>query len=160
MNTLDIILAVPLAYGIIRGLTRGLIIEVVSLTSIAIGLYASVKLSKTISEYMLKYYNWPEDNIKFAAFVLIFIISIMLVGLLSKVLTKMLEKNHLGGLNRAAGALFGLVKWSVICGGIMVFLDKFFIEIIPKETITESVLYSPIENFSKFLIQIVFPEIK
>jgi len=46
VNTLDIILAVPLLYGLYKGFTRGLIVEIASLVGLVLGIYGGVHFSQ------------------------------------------------------------------------------------------------------------------
>ena len=45
MNTLDIILAVILIFGFVRGLSRGLFVEVASLLALILGIYGAIHFS-------------------------------------------------------------------------------------------------------------------
>ena len=46
MNYLDIIIAVPLLYGMIKGFSNGLIKEVTSLLALFIGVYVAINFSE------------------------------------------------------------------------------------------------------------------
>ena len=45
MNYLDIIIVVPLLYGLIKGFSNGLIKEVTTLTALLVGVYVAIKFS-------------------------------------------------------------------------------------------------------------------
>ena len=130
MNNLDIILSVILGFGLVRGFLKGFIWELASLVSVVLGIHFS------------------EKTIQILAFILTFFIIIILVGITAKLTTKILEKVELGLLNRGVGAVFGLLKWSVITGTSLLYLSKGALHILPEKVVTESVLYQPVTSLN------------
>ena len=58
MNYLDIVIAIPLLYGLLKGFTNGLIKEITGLLGLIIGVYAAINFSAylhpTIEEFVSK----------------------------------------------------------------------------------------------------------
>jgi len=60
VNTLDIILAVPLLYGLYKGFTRGLIVEIASLVGLVLGIYGGVHFSQKTAAVLGDHVNLTE----------------------------------------------------------------------------------------------------
>ena len=54
MNYLDIIIAVPLLYGLIKGFSNGLVKEVTSLLALFIGVYVAINFSEYLEPKFMK----------------------------------------------------------------------------------------------------------
>ena len=148
MNNLDIILNVILCFGLVRGFLKGFIWELASLVSVILGIYGAIHFSFYIFDFLKETLHFSEKTIQILAFILTFFIIIILVGITAKLITKILEKVELGLLNRGVGAVFGLLKWSVITGTSLLYLSKGALHILPEKVVTESVLYQPVTSLN------------
>ncbi|MDC1534429.1 CvpA family protein, partial [Polaribacter sp.] len=52
MNIFDIVIAALLLFGFVRGIMKGLFVEVASLAALIIGVYGSIHFSYFISDYL------------------------------------------------------------------------------------------------------------
>ena len=66
MNTFDIIIAVLLLFGFIRGLFKGLFVEVASLAALIGGVYGAIHFSETVGTYLKTYVDWEENTRRLA----------------------------------------------------------------------------------------------
>ncbi|MBT8314832.1 MAG: CvpA family protein, partial [Maribacter sp.] len=96
--------------------------------------------------------------INITAFIITFVIIVLVVHLAGKFLTKIADFAMLGLLNKLAGAIFGALKVAVIIGALLVFFERAnsSINIVKSETLEESILYEPVKEigalvFSKVL---------
>ena len=158
MNYIDIILAIPLLWGLVKGFRKGLFASLASLVAIVVGIYIAVHFSHIVGEYLDKYVDWQEGTMKLIAFAITFIGVIILVTLAGKLLTKIADYAALGILNTILGAAFGVLKMAFIASVIILFVDAINknITIIKKDTLDSSVLYTPVKKlaptlFPKFL---------
>ena len=71
-------------------------------------------------------------------------------------LTKALESVSLGLPNRIAGAVFGMFKWSLIVGTSLMYLNRGALELIPKESSDQSLLYAPIMEINDWIRTHIF----
>ena len=157
MNILDIIIAVILLFGFVRGLMKGLFIEVASLVALIGGVWGSIHFSYFIGDYLEESVSWSEKQISLAAFAITFVIIIVVVSLLGKFLTKLADLAALGMINKMLGGIFGLVKVGLVLSIIFIFFHRMntSITFIDEETLEESILYEPVKSIAPT----IFPSI-
>lgn len=157
MNTLDIILAALLLFGLVRGFMKGFFVEVAGLAALAVGLYGAIHFSHFASNYIERSVEWNEKQIQIAAFAVTFLVIIILISLAGKLLTKIADVAALGIFNKILGGLFGAVKIGLILSVILVVFSKLnrTIPFLSDEQIGESQLYEPVRN----LVPLIFPTI-
>jgi len=110
LNYVDLILLLPVVYGLVRGFIKGLVNEVASLLAIIAGLYLAYHYHDYVEELLAAQFDGGENWLGIASYLVIFIGVTIVVFLVAKVLTKMINFIALGILNRLAGAAFGAGK--------------------------------------------------
>ena len=60
MTVIDIVLGALLLFGLIRGLTKGLFVEVASLLALIVGVYGAIHFSYFTTEYLESRVDWNE----------------------------------------------------------------------------------------------------
>jgi membrane protein required for colicin V production len=86
MNYFDCILVFPVLYGLYKGFSKGLILELASLLGLLLGVYGSVRFSSFIFEYLKKVLEIDAYYLQLASYALTFIVIVLLVTLIGKVL--------------------------------------------------------------------------
>ena len=157
MNIFDAIIAVLLLFGFIRGLMKGLFIEVASLVALIVGVYGSIHFSYIVGDFLNKYVSWSEEYISLAAFAGTFIFIVIIISLLGKALTKIANIVSLGIINKILGGVFGALKIGLILSIVFIFFSKMndTIPLIKKETLENAILYKPVKNIAP----LIFPSI-
>jgi membrane protein required for colicin V production len=160
VSFLDIILGLLLLWGLWRGLKNGLFIELASIVALIAGIYGAIHFSYYTGDHLSQNMDWEERYINLTAFVITFILIVMVVHLLAKLLTKIAKFALLGWLNRLAGGIFGVVKVAVILGALLVFFDRVnnSAGLIKDESMQQSVLYEPIRQIGAFVFSYVLKE--
>ena len=158
MNILDIIILICLIPAVIHGLRKGLISQVISIASLIIGIWASVKFADLASQWIAKYITIPEQTLKITSFILIMIAVFVALGLLGKLLEATLKLVTLGWINRLAGMCFSLAKSLLILGLLAMGFSSLnsTLEIVKPEYIEGSVLYPILKNIA----DTVFPHVR
>ena len=153
MNIIDIILAIALGFGFIKGFFKGLIIEVASLGALFLGLLGAVKFSDFFADLLNEIFDWSPLAVQTASYLMIFIIIVYGLSVLAKTLTKIISKASLGLLNKFLGAFFGAFKWAIFMSVALFFLEKLntWVTIINTEMIESSILYEPITELGEYL---------
>jgi len=153
VNIIDIILAIALGFGFIKGFFKGLIIEVASLGALFLGLLGAVKFSDFFADLLNEFFNWSRLAVQTASYLIIFIIIVYGLSVLAKTLTKIISKASLGLLNKFLGAFFGAFKWAIFMSVALFFLEKLntWVTIINTEMIESSILYEPITELGEYL---------
>jgi membrane protein required for colicin V production len=109
----DIIILGIILISCLFGILRGLVKEALSLAFwIGAAILASL-LSETLAPRLAGVIDTPALR-QITAFVLIYIFTVFAGGLISNMLSKLMSKAGLGGVDRALGALFGIIRGVVI----------------------------------------------
>jgi len=151
MSVLDIVLVVLIVGAAISGFMKGFFVELASIASLILGIWAAVEFSGLVQQWLSKYLSWSNDSIRLTAFILIFVFVVILVHLVATLTEKFVKAIALSIFSRLAGAVFGALKAAFILSILMIIITKienFTITIIPNKAKTESRLYGPIENMA------------
>ena len=146
MNSLDYILLIPLLYGLYRGFTKGLIIELASLLALTLGIYGALHLSSFTFEFLSDYVEIKTVYLQLASYGLTFLIIVMVISLTGKTLTILIKLVALGFINRMMGAIFGSIKVLLILSVFILFFDRFNKQfgMVKDEVLNASLMYNPI----------------
>lgn len=121
MEVIDLVLAVPLLYGTWTGFKKGLIMELFTILALVVGLYAAFHFSDKFSKYM-EFAVEDYSYLPAISFVVLFLLVGAMVFFGGKALEQVIKVAQLTPLNKAAGALIGLIKTMYIVACILVFL--------------------------------------
>lgn len=160
MNIFDIIIAALLLYGFVRGLMKGLLVEVSSLVALIGGVYGAIHFSYFIRDFFNLHFSWNEEYISLGAFAITFVIIIVIISFIGKMLTKLANFASLGILNKILGGIFGALKIGLIGSVIFIFFGKMndTIPFIEKETIKKSILYEPVKKIAPTIFPSIIKE--
>ncbi|MBO6495001.1 MAG: CvpA family protein [Roseivirga sp.] len=139
MKTLDIILLIPLIFGAVLGFRKGLLLEIFGVLAFVLAIIGGFKLMETGMVYLSEYFEDFDQLLPFISFLVIFLAIIILVNMLGKLLKKMIDLTLLGGFDKFAGAILGLVKWAIGVSILLWLVNNFGIELPGQEE--ELVLY-------------------
>lgn len=157
MGLLDILLGLPLLWGLYKGFRNGLFMEIASILALIAGIYGAIHFSFITGDYLSNHLAWNERNMSIIAFIITFIGIIIIVHLAGKLLTKVANIAMLGLLNKIAGAIFGTLKVAIVLGAAFIFFDRMdtTFSILSEETKEESILYQPIKDIGALLFNTV-----
>lgn len=146
MNTLDLILLVPIVLGFVFGLFKGLIKELASLAAIVLGIYGAKLFAPLVADFLIHHFHFSSKTaIPFSYLILFITIAIVLL-LLAKTLDKMFDYIALGGLNKFFGGLFAAFKYALIISILLNVFDELDTKftLIKSKTKMESIGYKPL----------------
>jgi membrane protein required for colicin V production len=147
LNYLDIIIAIILLLFGVKGFRKGLIIEVVTLLAFAVGIYGAMHFSDFTAEHLKEFMEINPKYLNTTAFVLTFILLVILVNIIGRMVTKLIQAMNLGFFNKLGGALFGMAKGVLLCSIMVMVLNNFqLIGIVKPEVREQSKLYPYIEE--------------
>lgn len=157
MNVFDIVIAALLIFGFVRGVLKGLFVEVASLAALIGGVYGAIHFSYFIGDFLKEAVSWDQEYVSLAAFAGTFITIIVTIALLGKMLTKLADFAALGVINKILGGVFGAIKIGLILSVVFIFFGKMndTIPFVKKETLDESILYAPVRKIAPT----IFPSI-
>jgi len=153
MNTFDIIIAALLLFGFIRGLMKGLFVELASLISLIAGVYGAIHFSYFVGDFLKDSVDWDEQYVSIVSFAITFIAIVIVISLLGKIFTKIADFAALGALNKLLGGVFGILKIGLILSIILLIFDKLnkTIPFVSEETTEEAILYKPVKELAPLL---------
>lgn len=123
MNTFDLFIFIPVALGLIFGLFKGFVKEVVSLGAIVLAIFVAEFLTGRISPFVGNWFNLSPKMATTVSYILIFFITVILAFLISNMTNKLLKNINLGWLNGLLGGLFGALKIAIVVSVLMNVFD-------------------------------------
>lgn len=158
MNYIDLVLGILLIIAAIQGFRNGFIIELASLAALVLGIWGAIKFSDFTATFITKNTGYHSEHLSTIAFVITFILIVILVHLMGKMLDTIVKAVFLGFLNRLAGIIFGVLKTAVILSVFLLLFDSVDenVHILPSKQKAESKIYAPMKQ----LVPTLFPFIK
>ena len=153
MNTIDIIIAALLVFGFVRGLIKGLFVEIASLVALIAGIYGAIHFSFYVGNVLVKYVSWEERYITIVAFAITFGVIVLVIALLGKIFTKIADFASLGLLNKIAGGVFGSLKSALILSIVLLVFSKLndTLPFISEAQQNDAILYEPVKELAPTL---------
>ncbi len=157
MNYIDIIILVLLAWALFRGFKNGLFIEIASIAALVLGIWGSIRFSWFTQNKLVEYFDMQGQYTGLVAFIITFIIIVVLVHFLAKALDKLMKAVALGFIVRLLGMLFALLKTILILSIVFVVLNTINqkTRFLPEDKISESKFYNPVADFAPLLFPII-----
>ncbi|HDZ05331.1 hypothetical protein LCGC14_0069730 [marine sediment metagenome] len=157
MGLLDILLGLPLIWGLWKGYKNGLFMEIASIVALVAGIFGAIHFSYITGNYLSEHLDWDERNMSIIAFIITLVLIIIIVNLAGKILTKVANFAMLGLLNKIAGGIFGVLKVAILLGAAFMFFDRMdnTFSLIKEETKQESILYQPIKDIGALIFDTV-----
>ena len=154
MSVIDIIIGALILYGVVKGLFKGLFVEVTSLLALLVGVYGAVHFSNYAAEILLNNFDWSVKTTKITAFAATFVAIVLAISLAGKALTKLADFAALGLLNKLLGALFGGTKIALIISVLLLIFSTLnkSIPFVSNDEIKASLLYSPIKSLAPMVL--------
>lgn len=149
MTVFDYAVIIIVGLSIVIGISRGLIQEVLSI----LGWFAALYVAKTYAKSAVSFMpdSIPGDELKMlAAFLLLFIATLFITGMVAKLAASMFSSIGLGWLNNVLGAGFGFLR-GVLIAGVIVFLAGF--TKIPEDSRWQGALLS--DDMEQFVLRIL-----
>ncbi len=164
MAILDIILLCLFIPAIVRGLSKGFIEQVIALVSIVAGGYLAYTFAGQVQAWLSGHVQLGDklvvsDSVLYViCFVLVVAVCVLVLNLVSKLFTSLLDKLSLGWINRLAGLVFGVFNTALIIGLVFTLFNnlngQFFH--LGTQWMDDSEIYHWIE----WLCNAIFPFIK
>lgn len=158
MNFIDIIILALTGWGIYKGFSNGIIKEVAQIVAFLAAIYVATHFGNFLADFLIKQFGLGANDTKLIAFLLAFLLTLVVVFLLARYITKVVDSANLGIVNRVVGAAFAAAKFLLIIS----FLLNLFIRFDPagmfisKETREKSLLFKRTAALSP----LVFPYIE
>ena len=150
---IDLIVFVLLVLALFKGLSKGFVVAVFSFLAFVIGLAAALKLSTVVANYLGSHINVSQRWLPVLAFMVVFIIVILLVRLGAKAIEGALRMAMLGWLNKLAGVLLYALMYLFIFSIILFYAQK--LNLIKPATISSSVTYPVVQQIAPKMLNVL-----
>lgn len=154
MNYIDIILCIPLVWGLYKGFTKGLIIEAASMVAFGLGVWGGLHFSELVAAKLIGWFSWQSQYLPIFSFALTFLLIVIAVYFIAKLIQRMVEGMALSSLNKIGGAAFGSLKFALVMSVVIFVLnavEKSY-PVVTFEAKKGSLLYEPIGKIAPLLI--------
>lgn len=118
MNAIDLLILILLVGGLLRGLYKGLFLEVASLIGFICALYGAFHFAHLTNPYLEDWTQLSGTSLYLTAFLITFFVIAFGIHLLGKLLTKLASISAMGWLNRILGGLFGVAKMFLVAAAL------------------------------------------
>ena len=149
MNLIDLIIIAIIGFGIIRGYSKGLIIELSSFFGIFISFFIAGNVDNLLSNEISTFISVNSDLLNTISFIIIFILSYLLIIYLAKGFTKLAKVVYLGLLNSVLGGVFGGLKLLLIL--LIITKIIFSLNLLSNNIISESSIMIHLHVLSEIL---------
>ena len=151
MAEIDIVILAIVAWAAWQGWRRGLIKEIVSMAGFIVGLIIACKLYDSFGSFLAPHISQNISIGKYVsyilAFIIIWVVVPILLGVVANLITKSLKGIHLGGFNSILGLLVGVAKYLLLLSFIFCALD--FLGIMNKKKKEDALFFKPVEAIVK-----------
>jgi membrane protein required for colicin V production len=154
MEIIDLIILIPLIYGVWKGFKKGFIMELFTILALLVGLYAAFHFSDKITDFIVGKTHENPGYLPAISFLLLFLAVGAMVYFGGKALEQVLKLAQLSVFNKVIGAFIGMLKWAYLVGCFFVFIqsldhnEKF----ITKKNKENAILYPAITGLVTYSI--------
>lgn len=149
MNHVDIILAIPLAMGAIRGFARGFVMEAAALIGLIAGVFLAALIADIMGKIVAELFDWNVMTFKIITFVIIFVLVVVLINMAARFIEKLFKLTGLNLINRIAGIGAGIIKWAFVLSVVLIFFNYLNRNelLMSDETQNDSLLFNKVSGF-------------
>ena len=143
MSYIDIFISGFLLYGFIKGIYKGFIGEIASVIGLLLGIYLASNFSSKLSYYLEGFIDWQDNYLLSLSFFILLVLTILIVSVTGKLITKLAKLIALGIFNKLLGGVFGLVKNVLILSVIAVMFNMMndSLKLIEEDKLELSIYY-------------------
>ena len=148
MIALDILFLIILAIGLIRGASRGLVMELSGLLGLIVSIFVAKNYSEVLMGKFFTFFGIQAEVSHFISFIIVLLLSLVVIHFLAILISRFIKLVMLDWLNKLGGAVFSVIKYLLILGAILYAFERMnnVVQLVEKEEIAKSKLYSPIKS--------------
>ena len=151
MKVLDSILFTLLVWGAYKGFRRGFVVEVFSLASFGVATVGSIMLKNQLAELYVRWYGSIGSIASYAISTFLSIITVIVVTLIGRLFSYLINLALLGDLDKALGILLGIFKWALFSSIFFWLASMLHLE-IPDTYTADTVLFPLIKPLAPQLV--------
>ena len=147
---LDLVAAGLAVLALIKGFRNGLIVAVFSFVGWLVGLFAAIQLSALAAGWLQQSVNLEAQWIPPLAFLLVFLLTVLLIRMGANLLEGMAEMALLGWLNKLLGILLYLLLYALILSVFLFYASR--MQLLSAATLEQSLCYRWIQPLAPFFL--------
>ena len=144
MNGFDILFILVLIAAAWKGWHSGAIKQALGLVGVFVGLYAARLLYAQVGYELAPHIETSPSVASIIAFILIWLGVPILLWSIGSLLTQFLDWTGLGGINKGAGLVLSIVKYTLILGALCNVLA--ITKLVTTEAQEQSILFKPLQH--------------
>lgn len=160
MNVIDLLLGIFLLLGLVRGFFKGFFVELAGIVSLIAGIYAAIHFSDGMYAFLESFISWEGKYLSLLSFATTFFLVVLIISIMARMLTGVVNLLALGILNRIFGGVFGLLKMAFLASIFFYLISKTEVAIISEESRNTSVLYLPVARLAPIFLPSIIEEVK
>jgi membrane protein required for colicin V production len=123
---IDLWVVLLLVLAAIKGFRKGLVVGLFSLLAIVVGAAAALKLSSKAATYLGQTFPAMAQSawVPLVAFLLVFLLAVVLVRLVAQLIEESLEWGLLGWVNKLGGIIFFTILYLMVASIGLFYADK------------------------------------
>lgn len=155
MIWLDIVLLAPLLWGAYTGFKKGLIAQVIGITSLVVGVWIGAQHQELIEFLIID--KVQEKYLSITCFVVLFFGIVILGAIVIKIFEKFINFIQLKLLNKIAGIVLGVIKILSFLVVVVFMIESWDINsyMIKKDTKEASIAYPIFKNIGNVVLPIL-----
>lgn len=154
MSGIDIALIMIFLLGAYGGYREGFLMELFSFLAIVLGVLGGFKLMGQAMILLNNKFNVDKVVLPYIAFGVVFIIIVIVVTLLGRLLKASIDKNFLGRVDQAAGALLGMLKVTFLVSVAIWIMNSLRVDTLDRWT-EGSRLYPKVASFAPMVTNVI-----
>ena len=148
---LDIVFALLVIAGFMKGFNDGIIKSVFTLASYIIGFFTGLRLSLTFSEFLQQSTNIPVKLLPAISFIVIFILVLLMIRFFVYLFEKILTGIRLNFINKIAGGLVWCLIVSMIIGSALWLMERS--NLLNDSTMSGSITYPYVKSVGAITVE-------
>lgn len=158
MNYIDLVFGLILVYSGYKGFSKGFVVYAASFLALLLGIFGAMKFSWFTAGILSRNFQINPDQTSLISFIVTFIAIVIGIHILARIADKLIKAVALGMINRILGLVFSIAKTAFIISIVLIIFTSLNdrMKIIPDQTISESILFRPLTEFSRM----VFPHLR
>ncbi len=144
MPFIDFVILLLFIWATYKGWRQGFLKEIFSMAGFVVGLFVAAGLYSSFGGFLSPRIGASPTVANILAFLVLWIVVPILLGLAANLLTKALKGMKIGLPNSILGAVVSVVKYLILMS--CVFNVMSFLGIVGKDKAEESYLYEPVKN--------------
>lgn len=150
LTTLDIILLLCFLPAIWHGVSKGFVRQIVGIAGLFFGAWLGSRYCVPLGHSLAAHLSDSQPGlVNVVCFLVIFFATLLVTGLLGKLISRILKFATLGGLDRLFGVIFGIFKAALLMAILVGIFDGINgkLDIADKDTLNRSEVYGYLKDF-------------